>query len=59
MLSMLGALLTLTWYPPAFALAMGGLGLISILACVDICLGPLLTLVLWDVNKSSLRFDMA
>lgn len=55
----LSGLLALSWYLPAYAWAMGGLGLIGILAGVDICLGPLLTLVVWNVKKSSLRFDMA
>jgi hypothetical protein len=56
--SSLGALLAMTWYPPVFAWAMGGLGLIGILAGVDVCLGPLLTLIAWNVKKSSLRLDM-
>lgn len=55
----LGLLLALTWYPPVYAWAVGGLGLIAILAGVDVCLGPLLTLVVWNVKKPSLRFDMA
>jgi hypothetical protein len=58
-ISTLGALLAMTWYPPAYAWAMGGLGLIAILACVDVCLGPLLTLIVWDVKKPSLKLDMA
>jgi hypothetical protein len=56
--SILGALLALTWYPPAYALAAGGFGLIGILAGVDACLGPLLTLIVWDIKKPSLRSDM-
>lgn len=55
----LGTALSLTWYPPTYAWAMGGLGLIAILAGVDITLGPLLTLIVWNVKKPSLRFDMA
>jgi hypothetical protein len=57
--STLAMLLALTWYPPAYAWAMGGLGLMAILAGVDVCLGPLLTLIVWDIRKASLRFDMA
>jgi hypothetical protein len=56
---MLSALLALTWYPPVYAWAAGSLGLIGILAGVDVTLGPLLTLIVWDVKKPSLRFDMA
>lgn len=55
----LGVLLSLTWYPPAYARSMGGLGLIAILAGVDVTLGPLLTLVVWNIQKKSLKFDMA
>jgi hypothetical protein len=54
----LGVLLALTWYPPVYAWATGGLGLIAILAGVDVCLGPLLTLIVWNVKKPSLKFDL-
>jgi len=57
--STLAAILALTWYPPAYVRAVGGLGLIAILAGVDVTLGPLLTLIVWKVGKPSLRFDMA
>lgn len=55
----LSGLLAVSWYPPLYAWAMGGLGLIGILAGVDVCVGPLLTLLVWNVKKPSLRFDMA
>ncbi|SMF93645.1 hypothetical protein SAMN02949497_0932 [Methylomagnum ishizawai] len=58
-ISVLVGIMALTWYPPIYAWAMGGLGLIMILASVDACLGPLLTLIVWNVDKPSLRFDMA
>lgn len=58
-ISTLGAFLLLTWYPPAYLRAVGGVGLIAILAGVDATLGPFLTLVVWNVQKPSLRFDMA
>lgn len=57
--STLAAILALTWYPPAYVRAVGGLGLIAILVGVDVTLGPLLTLLVWKVGKPSLRFDMA
>lgn len=57
-ISMLALLLSLTWYPPAYAWAMGGVGIIAILAGVDVCLGPLLTLIVWNAKKPSLRLDM-
>jgi hypothetical protein len=56
--SVLAALL-LVWYPqPYFRLA-GGLGLMLILIGVDVVLGPLMTLVVYDPAKKSLRFDLA
>lgn len=54
----LAALLAATWYPPVYAWAMGGLGLLGILTGVDVCLGPLLTLIVFDLQKPSLRFDI-
>ena len=48
-----------TWYPPNFAQATGGLRLFGILVIVSICLGPLLTLTVFDARKRSLPFDLA
>lgn len=55
----LAGLLSMTWYPPDYAWAVGGLSLIGILAGIDVCLGPLLTLIVWDIRKPGLRFDVA
>ena len=53
------AALLLVWYPqPYFRLA-GGAGLMLILIGVDVVLGPLLTLVVFDPAKKSLRVDLA
>lgn len=53
------ASLLLVWYPqPYFRLA-GGADLVLILIGVDVALGPLLTLVVFDPRKKSLRFDLA
>jgi hypothetical protein len=53
------AALLLVWYPqPYFRLA-GGAGLMLILIGVDVVMGPLLTLVVFDPRKKSLRFDLA
>lgn len=53
------AALLLVWYPqPYFRLA-GGAGLMLILIGVDVVLGPLLTLVVFDPRKKSLPFDLA
>lgn len=53
------AALLLVWYPqPYFRLA-GGAGLMMILIGVDVVLGPLMTLVVFNPAKKSLRFDLA
>lgn len=48
----------LLWYPNLYFKLMGGLALIVTLACVDIFLGPLLTLVVFKSGKKSLKFDL-
>ena len=53
------ASLLLVWYPqPYFRLA-GGAGLMLILIGVDVVMGPLLTLIVFDPRKKSLKFDLA
>jgi hypothetical protein len=52
------AIMLLLWYPTPYFQAMGGHGLILILVGVDVVLGPLITLIIFDVNKKSLRFDL-
>ena len=53
------AALLLVWYPqPYFRLA-GGAGLMMILIGVDVVIGPLLTLVVFNPAKKSLRLDLA
>jgi hypothetical protein len=54
----LGLLLSVTWYPPDYVAAVGGLGLIAILGAVDATLGPLLTLVVFDAKKPGIKFDL-
>jgi hypothetical protein len=54
----LGMLLAATWYPPEYVAAVGGLGLIGILAGVDATLGPLLTLIVFDAKKPGMKFDL-
>lgn len=52
------AALLLVWYPqPYFRLA-GGAGLMLTLIGVDVVMGPLLTLVVFDPRKKSLRIDL-
>jgi len=44
--------LYLVWFPHALAAASGGLEGLTIVAAVDVVLGPLLTFVIYDVAKS-------
>jgi hypothetical protein len=47
------------WYPPPYFDAMGGTGLLKLVVGVDVTLGPLLTLIVYNPAKKSLRFDLA
>jgi len=47
------------WYPAPFFQAIGGLEIFVYLLVVDIILGPVLTLIVFDQRKPSLRFDLA
>lgn len=49
----------LLWYPGEYFKLMGGGGLILIMLGVDVCLGPLLTLVVFKSGKKTLKFDLA
>jgi hypothetical protein len=53
------ALMLAVWYPPPYFVAMGGDTLILILIGVDVVIGPLLTLIVFDPRKKSLKFDLA
>ena len=46
------------WYPAPYFMAMGGGGLLMLVTSVDVVLGPLITLIIFDVKKKSLRFDL-
>ncbi|TAG06303.1 MAG: hypothetical protein EAZ43_02135 [Betaproteobacteria bacterium] len=55
-------LLSLVWfvyYPSPLLVGLGGLEIFLLIIFVDVILGPLLTLVVFDVRKKSLRFDLA
>jgi hypothetical protein len=47
------------WYPRPYFAAMGGDMLILLLIGVDVVLGPLITLIVFDPKKKHLRFDLA
>ncbi|HYR01622.1 MAG TPA: TfpX/TfpZ family type IV pilin accessory protein [Casimicrobiaceae bacterium] len=53
------AVMLALWYPQPYFDAMGGKGLLKILVGVDVTIGPLLTLIIFDRRKKSLRFDLA
>jgi hypothetical protein len=46
------------WYPSQYFKLMGGDGLIYLIVGIDLCLGPLLTLVVFKSGKKSLKFDL-
>jgi hypothetical protein len=47
------------WYPQHYFAAMGGDTLIMLLIGVDVVIGPLITLIIFDPKKKNLRFDLA
>lgn len=47
------------WYPPPYFSAMGGKNLLLILGLVDVVIGPLITLIIFNPKKKSLKFDLA
>lgn len=48
-----------TWYQWPLFKAVGGAGLVLILMGVDVTIGPLITLVVFNKAKKSLKFDLA
>ena len=47
------------WYPRPYFDVMGGKNLLIILVSVDVCIGPLLTLIVFNPAKKELRRDLA
>jgi hypothetical protein len=47
------------WYPPPYFGAAGADELTLLLVCVDLCIGPLLTLIVFRSGKWGLKFDLA
>jgi hypothetical protein len=52
-------LVVLLWYPPPYFQAMGGEILLRLLIGVDVVLGPLITLIIFDPKKPRLKYDLA
>ena len=46
------------WYPSPYFDAMGGSGLLFLVVGVDVVLGPLITLIIFNTQKKSLKFDL-
>lgn len=53
------ALIFLVWYPAPLAETQGVSRLLLILIAVDVTVGPLITVLIFNRNKKSLRFDLA
>jgi len=53
------ALMLALWYPQHYFAAMGGDTLIMLLMGVDVVIGPLITLIVFDPKKMNVRFDLA
>ena len=47
------------WYPQPYFKVAGGTTLLMLLVGVDVVLGPLLTFIVFDPRKKSLKFDLA
>lgn len=52
------ALIFWVWYPPPFSEAQGVNHLVLILIAVDVTVGPLITTIVYNRAKKSLRFDL-
>jgi hypothetical protein len=53
------ALVVVLWYPRPYFVAMGGEVLLRLLIGVDVVLGPLITLIIFDTKKPRLKYDLA
>jgi hypothetical protein len=53
------SLMLAVWYPPPLFAAMGGTELLVLVVGVDVCIGPLITLIIFDTRKKELLFDLA
>lgn len=58
-ISLVFGFVRLAWYPGQLFDATGGADLMSIVIAVDVVLGPMITLVVFNPKKASLKFDMA
>lgn len=52
-------LMIVLWYPAPYFSAAGAGHLLFLLFAVDLIIGPLITLIIFDTKKKSLKFDLA
>jgi hypothetical protein len=53
------ALMLTLWYPSPYFAAMGGAKLLILIVGIDIIVGPIITLIIYNPAKKSLKFDLA
>lgn len=53
------ALVMMGWYPPPMPRLLGVDAILLIMLCVDVVLGPLFTLIVFDRRKRHLKWDLA
>src|SRR6185503_6935605 len=49
----------LVWYPSPYFKAMGGDQLVLLVVGVDVVIGPLITLIIYQAGKKGLKFDLS
>jgi hypothetical protein len=52
------AVMLFVWYPTPYFQALGGGGLLMLVTGVDVVLGPMITLIIFNAKKKSLKFDL-
>lgn len=57
-LALIFALVRFVWYPEPFFSSASGINLMRILVPIDLILGPLITLIIFNPKKASLKFDL-
>jgi hypothetical protein len=52
------AIMFFLWYPSPYFQAMGGGGLLTLIVGIDVIVGPIITLIIFNTKKKSLKFDL-
>jgi len=58
-ISMVLSVFLLVWYPAPYAEISGLNSILKLLVGIDVVLGPLITLIIYNKKKASLKFDLA